>query len=56
MNRYKIDANSYISGEWKYALYVKRPWSWRWHHLESFKTIEDAKAMHGVLVGLPIYL
>ncbi len=56
MNKYKIDINSYVSGPYKYALYVKHPWHWRWELLESFETVEDAKKAHAILASMPIYL
>ena len=56
MNKYKIDTNSYITGAYKYALYVKRPWQFWWRHVESFETTEAAKAAWEKLDALPIYL
>lgn len=56
-NRYKIDVNSYVSGSHPFALFVKRPWGWRWEHIESFKTIEDAKQHFSTTMqAVPIYL
>lgn len=56
-NQYKIDVNSYVSGSYPFALYVKRPWHWRWEHIESFKTIEDAqKHFDATFLSAPIYL
>lgn len=56
MNRYKIDVNTYVSSSFPYALYVKRAWWRRWQHIESFKTVEAAKAVHDQLAAMPIFL
>lgn len=56
-NKYKIDVNSYVSGRWPVAIYVKRPWRWYWEHMESFETIEDAqKKFSAIMERLPIFL
>ena len=56
-NQYKIDVNSYVSGAMPFALYVKRPWHWRWEHIESFPTIEAAQAKFDAnFLSVPIYL
>lgn len=56
MNKYKIDANIYLSGSFPYALYVKRAWWRRWEHLDSFETVEKAQAAYARLAAMPIYL
>lgn len=56
-NKYKIDVNSYVSGAMPFALYVKRPFRWYWEHIESFKTLEEARAkFDATLLSVPIYL
>lgn len=55
-NKYKIDVNRYVSGSCPYALYVKRPWRWYWEHLESFETVDAARAAHAKLTAMPIFL
>lgn len=56
-NKYKIDVNSYVTGSYPFALYVKRPLSWRWIHMESFKSIDDAqKYFDANMLTVPIYL
>ena len=56
MNRYKIDYNKYADISHPYALYGRGPWHWRWEHIKSFATKEEAQELHQKLTGLPIFL
>lgn len=56
MNRYKIDYNKYADISYPYALYGKSSWTWRWEHIKSFATKEEALELHKKLTGLPVYL
>jgi hypothetical protein len=56
MNHYKIDWNRYGFGEYPYALHVRAAWWRRWQHVQSFKTVAEAKEYHAKLTGLPIVL
>lgn len=57
-NKYKIDFNQYSADAYPYALYVKSPEGilHKWKHIASFKTKEEAYALHKKLIGLPEYL
>lgn len=56
MNHYKIDWSHYSANEYPYALYSRAAWWRRWQHIECFRTIDEAKALHVKLAGLPIAL
>jgi hypothetical protein len=56
VNRYKIDYSAYSADTYPYALYAKGALSWRWKHVASFRTVEEAKALHAKIAGLPIVL
>jgi hypothetical protein len=56
VNHYKIDYNKYADIGYPYALYGRKAWSWRWEHIKSFATTDEAKALHRKLTGLPIHL
>jgi hypothetical protein len=56
MNQYKIDYNAYAADSCPYALYARGQWGLKWRHIQSFRTIEEAKAAHAKIAMLPIYL
>lgn len=56
MNHYKIDWNNYSADTYPYALYSRAAWGWRWRHVASFRTMEEAKAFHEKIAGLPVHL
>lgn len=56
MNYYKIDWNRYSTDSYPYALFSRRAWWRRWEHVQSFRTIDEAKSLHQKLKGLPIPL
>lgn len=56
-NIYKIDINSYISGTYPFALYVKRPGIFsKWEFIESVKSKEEGQAIFDKLCEMPILL
>jgi hypothetical protein len=56
-NIYKIDINSYISGTFPLALYVKRPEIFsKWEFIESIRSKEEGQAFFDKLCELPILL
>lgn len=60
---FKIDVNTYSSSSYPVALYYRRSGKWwpgKWVHLESFKSIMEARAHYEKTYGeapwLPIML
>jgi hypothetical protein len=56
MNHYKIDWNRWMADEYPYALYSRATWYRPWKHVASFRSKEEARALHEKLKGLPIFL
>jgi hypothetical protein len=55
-NSYKIDWNAYSADTFPYALYARSPWGWKWKHVASFRTQDEAKELHKKIASLPVIL